>query len=185
MNEDIDKLCTNNASINVFDSFLDQQEAKVVLPDEDRQKPFTEMEDIGAIGLFDNFVPWGFCDQVVDSYEFWYNKKHILGEETATNMNDKFKMQHMQDGEQQFQGAGGTLRRKDRALYLELADTNLACTVNNYIGQAFQIYQTKYPGILGDSADPVSSWTWTAASAMFIDCRWDTKAPHYEHHRPT
>ena len=159
MTEDMDKLCTNNASTNVFNSFLEQQEAKVILPDEDRQRPFTEMEDIGAIGLFENFVPWEFCDEIVDSYEFWYNKKFILGEEAATNMNSKFKMQHMQDGEQQFEGHGGTLRRKDRALYLELADTNLACTVNNYIGQAFQIYQQKYPGILGDSADPVSSWT--------------------------
>ena len=116
MTEDIDKLCTNNASTNVFNSFLEQQEAKVILPDEDRQRPFTEMEDIGAIGLFENFVPWEFCDEIVDSYEFWYNKKFILGEEAATNMNSKFKMQHMQDGEQQFEGAGGTLRRKDRAL---------------------------------------------------------------------
>ena len=60
MTEDIDKLCTNNASTNVFNSFLEQQEAKVILPDEDRQRPFTEMEDIGAIGLFENFVPWEF-----------------------------------------------------------------------------------------------------------------------------
>ena len=29
MTEDIDKLCTNNASTNVFNSFLEQLEAKV------------------------------------------------------------------------------------------------------------------------------------------------------------
>ena len=50
---------------------------KVVLSDEFKQPDFTGMVDHGAIGVFDNFVKWEFCDSVIDSFEFWHSKKHI------------------------------------------------------------------------------------------------------------
>ena len=42
-----------------------------------KQPEFTGMVDHGAIGVFDNFVKWEFCDSVIDSFEFWHSKKHI------------------------------------------------------------------------------------------------------------
>ena len=43
----------------------------------EKQPEFTGMVDHGAIGVFDNFVKWEFCDSVIDSFEFWHSKKHI------------------------------------------------------------------------------------------------------------
>ena len=51
---------------------------KVVLSDDYKQPDFTGMVDHGAIGVFENFVKWEFCDSVVDSFEFWHKKKHVM-----------------------------------------------------------------------------------------------------------
>ena len=51
--------------------------SEVILDDKLKQPEFKGMVDHGAIGVFDNFVKWEFCDSVIDSFEFWHNKKHI------------------------------------------------------------------------------------------------------------
>ena len=51
---------------------------EVVLPPEDKQPQFKEMVDHGAIGVFDNFLKWEFCDSVIDAFEYWHHKKYIL-----------------------------------------------------------------------------------------------------------
>ena len=43
---------------------------KVVLSDDFKQPEFTGMVDHGAIGVFDNFFKWDFCDSVIDSFEY-------------------------------------------------------------------------------------------------------------------
>ena len=47
---------------------------KVVLPPEDKQPEFKEMVDHGAIGVFENFLKWEFCDSVIDAFEYWHHK---------------------------------------------------------------------------------------------------------------
>ena len=41
------------------------------------QPIFTEMKDIGHIGVFENFVKPEFCDSLIDLFEFWYTKKYF------------------------------------------------------------------------------------------------------------
>ena len=50
---------------------------EVILDNDFKQPEFKGMVDHGAIGVFDNFVKWEFCDSVIDSFEFWHSKKHI------------------------------------------------------------------------------------------------------------
>ena len=133
---------------------------EVVLPPEDKQPDFTGMQDFGAIGVFDNFVKWEFCDSVIDSFNFWYNKKHIMKDDVVVKVTEfegkEMTMNPLGDGGKQF--TQGNLGRKDEQLYLEIADPCLAMEINRAVGGAFEIYAKKYKGIL-DSCDPVSSWT--------------------------
>ena len=143
---------------------LDGEAPKVILPEEDKQPDFTGMVDYGHIGVFENFVKWEFCDSVIDSFEFWYNKKYVKGEAAATKVtefeNKELAIDNFMEGEDQFKHGTqkGGLGRKDKQLYLEVADATLAMEVNQAIGGAFEIYASKYHGIV-DCADPVSSWT--------------------------
>ena len=47
---------------------------EVILSDELKQPEFLGMVDHGAIGVFDNFVKWEFCDSVIDSFEFYIER---------------------------------------------------------------------------------------------------------------
>jgi len=132
---------------------------EVVLPDEFKQPDFTGMVDHGAIGVFDNFVKWDFCDSVIDSFEYWYNKKHIKEDtdvKVTTFGGQELSLSPFGEGEKQFNN--NHLQRKDKQLYLEIADPTVAMEINRIVGTAFEIYAKKYKGIL-DSSDPVSSWT--------------------------
>jgi len=134
---------------------------EVVLSDEFKQPEFKEMQDIGHIGVFDNIVKWEFCDTIIDSFEFWYSRKHIEGSTKVTQFEGKeLALDKFMEGDKQFNH--GTQRnafgRSDKQLYLEVADATLAMEVNQAIGTAFEIYAKKYSGIV-DCADPVSSWT--------------------------
>tara|TARA_B100001057_G_scaffold479227_1_gene550598 strand:+ start:51 stop:812 length:762 start_codon:yes stop_codon:yes gene_type:complete len=132
---------------------------EVVIQDEPKQPEFKGMVDHGAIGVFDNFVKWEFCDSVVDAFEFWYNKKHIK-EDTDVKVTSFSGNEHVIDpfstGQNQFND--NKLKRKDQQLYLEIADPAVAMEINKVVGGAFEIYAKKYKGIL-DGSDPVSSWT--------------------------
>ena len=133
---------------------------EVVLSDEFKQPDFTGMVDHGAIGVFENFVKWEFCDSVIDSFEYWHKKKHIMKEDCDVKVTQmgthELTLSPLGDGEKQFKQGG--LGRKDEALYLEIADPCMAMEVNQAVGGAFELYTQKYKGIL-DSSDPVSSWT--------------------------
>ena len=124
------------------------------------QPQFTEMQDYGHIGVFENFVKWDFCDSIVDVFEFWYNKKYFVGEESRHPVTEldghEFSLDHFNKGNSQF--AKGGMGRKDHQLYLELADQTITAQINQCIGQAFEIYVEKYKGLV-DSCDPISSWT--------------------------
>ena len=135
----------------------DQSKNEVVLPPEDKQPDFTGMKDYGAIGVFDNFVKWEFCDAVIDSFEFWYSKKHIEEIKVTEVAGTDLTIKPIGDGSNQF-NEYGELGRKDQQLYLEIADPSLAMEVNQAVGGAFELYAKKWKGIL-DGADPVSSWT--------------------------
>ena len=134
---------------------------KVVLSDEFKQPEFNGMVDHGAIGVFDNFVKWEFCDSVIDSFEFWHSKKHIKKDDVevkVTSFNGReLTLNPLGEGGKQFPKEGA-LGRKDEQLYLEIADSALAMEINQVVGACFEIYAKKYKGIL-DSCDPVSSWT--------------------------
>ena len=127
---------------------------KVVLSDEFKQPDFTGMIDHGAIGVFDNFVKWEFCDSVIDSFEFWHAKKHIKKDDVEVKvtsfMGKELSLDPMSEGQKQFNH--NTLSRKDEQLYLEIADPALAMEINQAVGGAFEIYAKKYKGIL-DSCD--------------------------------
>ena len=132
---------------------------KVVLSDEFKQPEFSDMVDHGAIGVFDNFVKWEFCDSVIDSFEYWYNKKHIKEDtdvKVTTFGDQELSLSPYGEGQKQFND--NQLQRRDKQLYLEIADPCMAMEVNRTVGAAFEIYAKKYKGIL-DSSDPVSSWT--------------------------
>ena len=136
---------------------------EVVLSDEFKQPEFTEMQDIGHIGVFDNIVKWDFCDSVIDSFEFWYSRKSIKGEahtKVTEFEGQDLSLDKFMDGEGQFKHGNqrNAFGRSDKQLYLEVADATLAMEVNQAIGTAFEIYANKYNGIV-DCADPVSSWT--------------------------
>ena len=132
---------------------------EVELSDDYKQHDFTGMVDHGAIGVFENFVKWEFCDSVVDSFEFWYNKKH-LKEDTDVNVTTlggkELSLSPFSEGQDQFND--NKLQRKDQQLYLEIADPAVAMEINQIVGASFEIYAKKYKGII-DSCDPVSSWT--------------------------
>ena len=132
----------------------------VILPPEDKQPDFKGMQDYGAIGVFDNFVKWEFCDSVIDSFEFWHRKKHIIKDDVEVKVTEfegkEMTLNPLGDGGKQFDQ--GNLGRKDEQLYLEIADPCLAMEINRAVGGAFEIYAKKYKGIL-DCSDPVSSWT--------------------------
>ena len=129
---------------------------EVVLPPEDKQPEFTGMVDHGAIGVFDNFVKWEFCDAIIDSFEFWYGKKHVEDVKVTEVAGKELTLSPKGDGGKQFPQGG--LGRKDQQLYLEICDPALAMEINQAVGGAFELYAKKWKGIL-DSADPVSSWT--------------------------
>ena len=129
---------------------------EVIIHDEHKQPDFTGMIDHGAIGVFDNFVKWDFCDAIIDSFEFWYKKKHIEEVKVTEIGGKELTLSPLGDGGKQFNQ--GALGRKDQQLYLEICDPALAMQVNQAVGGAFEIYADKYKGIL-DSSDPVSSWT--------------------------
>tara|TARA_B100000424_G_scaffold201814_1_gene158885 strand:+ start:80 stop:865 length:786 start_codon:yes stop_codon:yes gene_type:complete len=132
------------------------QESTVVLPPECKQPEFTGMVDHGAIGVFDNFVKWEFCDAIIDSFEFWYGKKHVEDVKVTEVAGKELTLSPKGDGGKQFPQGG--LGRKDQQLYLEICDPALAMEINQAVGGAFELYAKKWKGIL-DSADPVSSWT--------------------------
>lgn len=124
------------------------------------QPDFSEPLFYDHIGVFENFVRWEFCDSLREVFEYWYNKKHFVGESsehavTKIGEND-FTIDHFNDGESQFPKGG--MGRKDHQLYLEVCDTTMTAQVNQAIGQAFEMYVQKYKGLV-DSADPISSWT--------------------------
>ena len=137
----------------------DQNSSKVVI-EGSKQPEFKGMEDHGAIGVFDNFVKWEFCDAVIDSFEFWHSKKHVQKENVEVKVTSfsgrELTLDPISQGEKQFKD--NTLQRKDQQLYLEIADPCLAMEVNQAVGGAFEIYVDKWKGLL-DSSDPVSSWT--------------------------
>ena len=135
----------------------DQSKNEVVLPPEFKQPDFSGMVDHGAIGVFENFVKWDFCDAIVDSFEFWYGKKHIEDVKVTEVAGKELTLSPLGDGGKQFHQKGG-LGRKDQQLYLEICDPGLAMEINQAVGGAFELYAKKYKGIL-DSSDPVSSWT--------------------------
>jgi|TARA_Y100000015_G_C2386076_1_gene87466 hypothetical protein len=125
-----------------------------------KQPDFTEPVFYDHIGVFENFVKWEFCDSLCEVFEYWYNKKHFVGESsehtiTSIAKND-FTIDHFNDGESQFPKGG--MGRKDHQLYLEVCDTTMTAQVNQAIGQAFELYVQKYKGLV-DSCDPISSWT--------------------------
>lgn len=124
------------------------------------QPDFTEPFFYDHIGVFENFVRWEFCDSLREVFEYWYNKKHFVGESSehsVTKIGDNdFTIDHFNDGESQFPKGG--MGRKDHQLYLEVCDTTMTAQVNQAIGQAFEMYVQKYKGLV-DSADPISSWT--------------------------
>ena len=130
---------------------------EVVLSDDYKQPDFTGMVDHGAIGVFENFVKWDFCDAIIDSFEFWYSKKHIEEVKVTEVAGKELTLSPTSDGSKQF-GKKGGLGRKDQQLYLEICDPSLAMEVNRAVGGAFELYASKWKGIL-DSSDPVSSWT--------------------------
>ena len=130
---------------------------EVVLPPEDKQPDYSGMVDHGAIGVFENFVKWEFCDAVIDSFEFWYGKKHIEEVKVTEVAGKELKLSPNGDGSEQF-NEYGDFGRKDQQLYLEICDPSLAMEVNQAVGGAFEIYAKKWKGLL-DSSDPVSSWT--------------------------
>ena len=140
--------------------------AEVILPEQDKQPEFSDWQDHGAIGVFDNLVKWEFCDSVVESFEFWYNKKYIMGDDSSaytkvTTFEEKeLGLDHFMDGDKQFKHGNlrGGMGRKDKQLYLEIADATMAMEINRAVGGAFELYAQKYLGII-DCADPVSSWT--------------------------
>ena len=133
---------------------------EVILDNDFKQPEFKGMVDHGAIGVFDNFVKWEFCDSVIDSFEFWHSKKHIKEDnvevKVTTFKGKELTLDPLSEGQKQFNH--NTLSRKDEQLYLEIADPALAMEINRAVGGAFEIYAKKYKGIL-DSCDPVSSWT--------------------------
>ena len=116
---------------------------EVVLPPEDKQPDFAGMKDYGAIGVFDNFVKWEFCDAVVDSFEFWYGKKHIEEVKVTEVEGKELTLSPKGDGSTQF-NEYGDLGRKDQQLYLEICDAALAMEVNQAVGGAFEIYAKKW-----------------------------------------
>ena len=132
---------------------------EVVIHDESKQPEFKEMVDHGAIGVFENFVKWEFCDSIIDSFEYWYTKKYLKEEcdvKVTTFCGQKLSLSPFSEGQKQFND--NNLQRKDEQLYLEIADPCVAMEINQVVGAAFEIYTKKYKGIL-DSSDPVSSWT--------------------------
>tara|TARA_B100001778_G_C18582120_1_gene627982 strand:- start:1133 stop:1903 length:771 start_codon:yes stop_codon:yes gene_type:complete len=134
---------------------------KVVLSDDFKQPEFTGMVDHGAIGVFDNFFKWDFCDSVIDSFEYWHHKKYILGEDCETKVTEfegrEVKLNTVSEGKKQF--SNNASHRNDQQLYLEIADSSMAMEINRGVGACFEIYAQKYSGIITDSCDPVSSWT--------------------------
>ena len=133
---------------------------EVVLPPEDKQPDFSGMQDFGAIGVFDNFVKWEFCDSVIDSFNFWYNKKHIMKDDVEVKVTEfegkEMTLNPLGDGGKQFDQ--GNLGRKDEGLFLEVADGGLSANTNLVVGSGFDMYAREYKGII-DSSDPLSSWT--------------------------
>ncbi len=134
---------------------------EVVLPPEDKQPQFKEMVDHGAIGVFDNFLKWEFCDSVIDAFEYWHHKKYILKHDTDHKVTEfegkELKLESVSYGSKQFKENKSF--RDDKQLYLEIADGSMAMEINRAVGACFEIYSQKYCGILTDSCDPVSSWT--------------------------
>jgi len=98
---------------------------KVVLPPEDKQPDYNGMRDYGAIGVFDNFVKWEFCDAIIDSFEFWYGKKHVEEVKVCEVEGKKLSVSPLGDGSKQF-NEYGDFGRKDQQLYLEICDPSLA-----------------------------------------------------------
>ena len=131
--------------------------SEVILDEKFKQPDFSGMKDYGAIGVFDNFVKWEFCDAVVDSFEFWFGKKHIEEVKVTEVAGRELTLSPTSDGTKQF-AEYGDLGRKDKQLYLEICDPALAMEVNQAVGGAFEIYAKKWKGLL-DSSDPLSSWT--------------------------
>ena len=114
---------------------------EVVLSDEFKQPEFTGMVDHGAIGVFDNFVKWEFCDSVIDSFEFWHSKKHVKKDNVEVKVTSfsgrELALDPLSEGQKQFNH--NTLSRKDEQLYLEIADPALAMEINQVVGACLDL----------------------------------------------
>ena len=94
---------------------------KVVLSDEFKQPEFSDMVDHGAIGVFDNFVKWEFCDSVIDSFEYWYTKKYLKEEcdvKVTTFCGQKLSLSPFSEGQKQFND--NNLQRKDETFTYDI-----------------------------------------------------------------
>ena len=124
--------------------------SEVILDDKLKQPEFKGMVDHGAIGVFDNFVKWEFCDSVVDSFEYWYKRKHIEKEDLDVNVTTfsgrDIKLNPMSEGGKQF--TQGSLGRKDDQLYLEISDPAMAMEINQIVGGCFELYAKKYKELI-------------------------------------
>ena len=118
---------------------------EVVLPPEDKQPQFKEMVDHGAIGVFDNFLKWEFCDSVIDAFEYWHHKKYILKHDTDHKVTEfegkELKLESVSYGSKQFKENKSF--RDDKQLYLEIADGSMAMEINRAVGACFEIYSQK------------------------------------------
>ena len=119
--------------------------SEVILDEKFKQPDYSGMVDHGAIGVFEDFVKWEFCDAVIDSFEFWYGKKHIEEVKVTEVAGKELKLSPKGDGSKQF-NEYGDFGRKDQQLYLEICDPSLAMEVNQAVGGAFEIYAKKWKG---------------------------------------
>tara|TARA_B100001057_G_scaffold129948_1_gene129006 strand:- start:2430 stop:3176 length:747 start_codon:yes stop_codon:yes gene_type:complete len=148
---------------------------EVVLPPEEQQPQppvltnnpqNTEMEFFEGIGWINNFVEPHVCDAIINSFDYWYERKYMVNDAkiehcVAMDEHGKEMMQTLDtgmDGTTQF-GQKGQLGRKDTQLFLETHDKSMALALTKMVGDGFQLYTKEYAGMV-DSADPLSSWTY-------------------------
>jgi hypothetical protein len=90
------------------------------------------------IGVWENFVPSYFCDQLIDLY----NKiEHDYNALAVSRLNTDVK-ESVWDGSVQFERKN--LGRKDKAILLQYADTGLTYETNRYLISCFQQYCIQY-----------------------------------------
>ena len=120
--------------------------------------PMTLMGDKGQfddfIGVWENFVPSAFCNDLINFFHTWQQQALITNNERDMPLTDPYSGEaHAMPGNSQFKTR--TLGRNDLGCMLDCLSGTLSAQVNQYLQSTLNHYCTVYDSL---GSVPLTSW---------------------------